>query len=150
MRVSRAGFLRTCGAAVLASGLDPLSCLAASDVLPAPVTEAAIPSGRFRLEDASAAAFRPYLKTTMAVSREDGTRVPLRLVRVTEGPAHGTFEQFSVMFDAPASTALPQGTYAVQHPSLGAFDLFIVPVGGSKARRAEYEACFSRRVNRGD
>jgi hypothetical protein len=98
------------------------------------------------MEDASAALFQPYLDTTFAARSSDGTRLPLVLARVTEQPITPNVEQFSLSFHARAGTRLPSGTHAFQHPALGAFDLFISPVGAS-AERTVYEACFSRHVN---
>jgi hypothetical protein len=84
------------------------------------------------------------LKTSFAVRSADGTRVRLVLAKVVERPVTKNVEQFSLIFHAPAGTAVPQGTHSFRHPALGAFDLFLVPIGASNGRRTVYQACFSR------
>jgi len=37
--------------------------------------------------------------------------------------------QFSLFFRGPRAALCPQGVYRVEHPELGAHDLFLVPVG---------------------
>ena len=54
-------------------------------------------------------------------------------------------EQFSLIFDGPASEEIEQGTFVVSHPDHGEFALFVVPTGPSGKRR-EYEASFTRLV----
>ncbi len=45
------------------------------------------------------------------------------------GGAKADRESFSVMLHAPKTWKLPQGTYRLVHPDLGALDLFLVPLG---------------------
>lgn len=101
------------------------------------------------MEDASAALFQPYLDTMFDVRTNEGTRLPLVLSRVTEQPVTRDVEQFSLSFHARGGATLPSGTHAFQHPALGAFYLFIAPVGAS-IERTEYEACFSRHLSAKD
>jgi uncharacterized protein DUF6916 len=126
---------------LLAPSLDAWPLLAATVDAPAAAANAGTPRGPFRLRDASAAHFRPLLKTSFAVRSTDGAPVALALARVIEGPPGKRFEQFSLMFHAPAGSPPLHGTYVFRHAALGAFDLFIAPVGDA---RATYEACFSR------
>ena len=49
---------------------------------------------------------------------------------------------FSVILQGPRDKALPQGTYAIEHPSRGRLDLFLVPIGQSAAA-IDYEAIFN-------
>jgi hypothetical protein len=78
----------------------------------------------------------------------------LQLAQVTPGPstpagAKGPhYENFSLIFHGTGSRLIPQGTYAFSHEQLGAFDLFIVPVG----REGEvilYQAVFNRLLGTG-
>lgn len=52
-------------------------------------------------------------------------------------------EQFSIIFRGPLDAPLMQRTYSMEHPQMGTFDIFLVPI-----RRADdglyYEACFAR------
>jgi hypothetical protein len=102
------------------------------------------PRASFRVDAASPSLFQPHLNTAFTVRSTAGTSLPLVLARVTERPLTCGVEQFSLSFHAPPGLPLPDGTHAFQHPALGAFDLFISPVGGGSAQCTEYEACFSR------
>ena len=69
--------------------------------------------------------------------------VGLTLVGVEARGGGAAYMQSSAYFEGPATTPLPQATYLVEHPLLGTFALFIVPI----ARRDDtlrYEACFTR------
>lgn len=52
-------------------------------------------------------------------------------------------EQFAIVFRGPLDAFLAQRTYQMEHPRMGTFDLFLVPI-----KRDEdgflYEACFAR------
>jgi hypothetical protein len=72
--------------------------------------------------------YAPLVGTTFAVG-PDG-EVPVELVSAIELPGPGTC--FSVIFRAAPDAPLDQRTYRVQHPSLGAFPLFLVPLGPSE------------------
>ena len=54
-----------------------------------------------------------------------------------------TRESFSLVFNGPPSPNLGQGTFAVQHPKLGNFSLFIVP-GIHSGFYRHYEANINR------
>jgi len=49
---------------------------------------------------------------------------------------------FSIVFVGPAEFVLPQHNYRLESVSLGAFDLFIVPIGRD-AGGVKYEAVFT-------
>ncbi|HYR63822.1 MAG TPA: hypothetical protein VET24_14480 [Actinomycetota bacterium] len=55
--------------------------------------------------------------------------------------APGFREPFSLQFLGPRSPVLPQGTYRLTHPKVGALDLFLVPIGASDAG-VTYEVVF--------
>lgn len=55
----------------------------------------------------------------------------------------GRDPSFGVAFVSEESGCLPQGTYALTHPSLGGIDVFLVPVGPSREGRMQYEASFN-------
>jgi len=149
VNVSRAGFLKICVAVLLgrAAGASSLFTSIGGPFAAAAPGRVGAP---FRVEDASASVFQPYLNTTFAVRSTGTTRLPLVLARVTERPLTHDVEQFSLSFHAPPGRLLPHGTHAFQHPALGAFDLFISPAGGGGAQRTVYEACFSRHLSAQD
>jgi hypothetical protein len=153
VKVSRARFLKICGVAALGEGVHASSLIRALAGSGVPVFAplAATPSvGRFPLQDASAHHFSPHVNSVFTVrSLAEG---PMRLVlaRVDEGPRTPGIEQFSLIFHGRADVAVDHATRTLHHPVLGAFDLFIAPVGRSSARSAVYEACFSRHVSTGE
>lgn len=51
-------------------------------------------------------------------------------------------QPFSLVFRGPGDSPLPQGTYRFEHGGLGAFDLFIVPIGPDRVG-LRYEAIFN-------
>ncbi len=51
-------------------------------------------------------------------------------------------QQFSVIFSTSTSEVYEQGVYAVSHPKLGEFELFLVPVSGDE-KGVHYEAVFT-------
>jgi hypothetical protein len=68
----------------------------------------------------------------------------LELVEATEvrpsgGPAARS--QFSIVFRGPSEPVLAQRIYAFEHDELGAFEIFIVPIGRDEAGTS-YEAAF--------
>ena len=74
--------------------------------------------------------------------------VPARLVAVESQTARGPKErsrreQFSLIFETQRGEPLPQGTYQLEHPSLGQFPLFLVPVGRGR-KGVELEAVVNR------
>jgi hypothetical protein len=145
MKISRAAFLKACGAALLGVRVDARALLDTSAQQSASTTPAAAGAG-FQMVSAGAERFRQQLNTSFAVHSGDGDRVQLVLAKVLESPITKNVEQFSLIFHAPAGTGMPHGTYAFQHDALADFDLFIVPVGAPSRRRALYQACFSRHL----
>lgn len=83
---------------------------------------------------------------TFRVLCDDGSTLDLELVSVTPGlvpPNDARRERvpFSVLFVGPLEPILPQRMYPFEHDELGAFDLFIVPLGPDDGRM-QYEAVF--------
>ena len=142
MTISRAGFVKVCGLALFGAGLDASSLEAFS--IASPTVDRARP---FRVLDATASLFRRQLDTAFDLCSADGASARLVLAEVNERPVTRNVEQFSVIFHAPPDCAIPDGIHTLHHASLGRFELFIVPVGASRARRTVYQACFSRAAN---
>jgi hypothetical protein len=51
-------------------------------------------------------------------------------------------ERFSIFFVGPPEPYLPQHIYSLAHEQMGAFDLFLVPIGGNE-KGFRYEAVFN-------
>jgi hypothetical protein len=143
--VSRAQFLKVCGLAFLGAGAD----IGVLHGLPGEAPTASAMPGRVRMQDATAQLFREHLNTEFRVQSADGISAGLVLAELSERDITKNVEQFSLIFHAPAGAALPGGTHTLQHSALGAFDLFMVPVGPG-VRRTVYQACFSRHLSARD
>ena len=137
--MSRAAFLKACSAALLGVRVDARALLDTGVQLqPERTIEPAGAAGAER--------FRRHLNTAFAVHTADGANVGFVLAKVSERPITKNVEQFSLIFHAPAGTAVAQGTHGFQHHGLGNLDLFIVPIGAPDDRRTVYQACFSRHL----
>ena len=71
----------------------------------------------------------------------------LTLAEVEVRPSPEGWECFALLF-VGAGPALPQWTYQVEHATMGAFPLFLGPVG-SGAAGLRYEAVFNRQAPAG-
>lgn len=93
--------------------------------------------GEATLED-----FEPRIGDAFAVGAA-GASVELVLhsaLGLGEWP--GGRQPFSLTFRGPTEPLLPQATYPVEHAELGAFALFVVPIG-QDAGGTLYEAVFT-------
>lgn len=51
-------------------------------------------------------------------------------------------ERFSVFFDGPPDSFLPQQNFRMRHERMGEFDIFLVPISGDQ-KGFRYEAVFN-------
>lgn len=90
--------------------------------------------------------FLPYINQIFRVRLDGVEPIALELVNVTEsGPKSrpDARRPFSLYFLGPVSPQyLVQRTYRLEHEQMGAFDLFIVPLG-PETGRMRYEAIFT-------
>ena len=89
--------------------------------------------------------FEPHRGTDFEARVDDEAERVLRLDEVTTyGPRPGAprAEPFSLVFSASGSV-LDQRTYRLEHPVLGALDIFLVPIGPDADGRIRYEAVFN-------
>ena len=68
---------------------------------------------------------------------------PLRVRLLESKPLQGPGTSFSLLFHGKLRAPLEQGIYRIEHPSLGAFDLFLEPVGRG-VRGQDIEAVINR------
>ena len=98
------------------------------------------------LEQLQSHDFLPYLNQTFTVRLDGIESIGLELVLVTEKGAGFRPEArrpFSLYFLGPVSSQyLLQHMYRLEHPELGALDIFLVPLGPERGRM-RYEAIFS-------
>lgn len=96
------------------------------------------------LDQVDRATFTPHLGETFEAIFTDG-RLPFTLAEVRPlGAARpgASREPFALTFHAPPKHRFPQHTYRLEHPILGAMELFLVQVGVD-AKAAHLEAVFS-------
>ena len=91
--------------------------------------------------------FARLLNTKFMLHVQPGLDVELELMEVTTGPVEkvGQGDCFSLVFRGPADIHLPQRIYTFEHPQIGSFDLFIVPI----RRHTDgfyYEVIFNRQT----
>ncbi len=87
--------------------------------------------------------FQPLVGSPLAAGYE-GSSQPLELL--TAEPARdragAARTGFSLLFRGAPAPVLQQGVYRMMHPTLGALDIFLVPVG-SDPQGVQYEAIFN-------
>ncbi len=102
------------------------------------------------LETFTASTFQPLVRECFRVHPGEAPPVELELLQVTlltaSGPGWQTVprrrDPFSLLFRGPQAPVLPQKIHRFEHPALGSFDLFIVPIRAG-AEGTEYEAIFT-------
>ena len=87
--------------------------------------------------------FAENVSSAFHVRNQDGLPVSLELVECRAGAARADYEIFSLMFKGPRDTVLPQRIHEVEHPVLGTFPLFLVPVRQDHDG-TYYESVFNR------
>ena len=89
--------------------------------------------------------FSRHLNSTFKLNLEDHT-LELRLVEVKAympgKNEQAGMERFSIYFDGPGDTRLPQSVYSLTHEQMGQFDIFLVPISGDE-KGFRYEAVFN-------
>jgi hypothetical protein len=97
------------------------------------------------LEKFEVGTFAPHLGETFRIQANDSAWAEMTLIEATalgEGaPAAGRRAPFSIVFRGPRDPVLPQQIYRMEHAALGAFDLFLVPIGPDR-EGMRYEAVF--------
>ena len=78
---------------------------------------------------------------TFTATAEGGRTLTLTLTQADS--YQGSRTRFSLVFSDTAPDHVPQQTLAVEHPDIGAFPLFVVPLGPGPDGRMRYEAVFS-------
>lgn len=101
------------------------------------------------------ATFAPHVSDIFRITLTPSATLPVTLIAVNDlvaralpaalGAAPPRGESFSIIFHGPRAPQLTQGTYEFAHDTIGAFALFIVPIGAD-ADGIRYEAVFNRMV----
>ena len=97
------------------------------------------------VEDFTVSTFSELVGSPFSLRLDDGSALELELVDATPAPSHpGEARErapFSIVFRGPTEPVLPQRIYPLENETLGAFELFIVPVGPDESGM-QYEAVF--------
>jgi hypothetical protein len=142
MTTNRRQFLVGCSTLTMAASLTPASVLAA------PFRTRSVSLERISLEK-----FAMCRGANFRVLREGSVAAGLRLVEVAPwqpsypqmpGAEDGQNEKFSLLFQGINGGALDQDTYLFEHPGIGQFAMFIVPIRTMDANHDYYEAVFNR------
>jgi len=155
MSISRRRFLRAGSVAALAAAV-PLKRTPSvagqgirkdqdgnpSDVLPASIVNSPL---SYYTKDA----FSAYLNSTFLVQAVGLGTIEVTLTQISDTASAGVASQtgqecFSLLFESSNSSALPQGTYGVEHAALGSFALFLVPGGADANGGQSYVAIVNR------
>ena len=93
------------------------------------------------LENFRVGTFSGHLGTSFRIYPDDSSTLDLALVSATE-LNEGSERPFSIVFRGPRDALLPQRIYRMEHEEIGAFDIFLVPIGPDEVGLL-YEAIFN-------
>lgn len=105
------------------------------------------------MEQISPEDFARQLNSTFVVHAERSGSVKLLLVEVKPAVVSPNAsphsedarnEKFALLFRGAPASPLSQDTYAFEHPRIGSFAMFIVPIGCLDQSHCYYEAIFNR------
>ena len=101
------------------------------------------------LDQLTFATFVTLLRSHFRVHLGPSAVLELELVEATcaptaqGSPKHPASESFSLIFAGPAAQPLTQKIYLFEHETIGAFELFIVPITTERGT-LRYQAVFNR------
>jgi hypothetical protein len=99
------------------------------------------------LESLTVDSFSPAVGDAFTVASGDPGELEIELTeaKAYEAAADAPSENrapFGLRFRGPTDPVMPQGTYALEHSSLGTLEIFLVPIG-QDASGTTYEAIFA-------
>ena len=94
------------------------------------------------LASASAENFQALIEQTFRINGDDQHALVLVEVESRKRVLESGRAPFTLLFRAQSSEVMPQGTYRLEHESLGSIDLFLVPIGQDDSH-VQYEAIFN-------
>jgi len=124
-------FLKSASASLAVSGLGLHATLAAADTV----------ANAFAWSHASAEALvgQSFWLNHPALG---ALAITLSAVRVPARNPDPRLDQFSLVFRMPAAPAVAEGTYEMDHPAIGRFDLYLTP-SGRDAEGASFRSDFT-------
>src|ERR1700733_10220155 len=123
------------------------------------VAESTAPFWKKRsLREIPCSAFASQLNTPFRIQAASGGTIKVTLAEVKvrpekplkpgrRPPPDAGNEKFSLVFSGSRGELLAQDTYPFEHPTLGRFDLFIVPVFTRNLAKINYEGVVNRPRN---
>jgi hypothetical protein len=97
------------------------------------------------LETFEIGTFAPHLGEKFRIQAADSPWAEMTLIEATalgqDTASAGRRAPFSIVFRGARDRVLPQRIYRVEHEAIGAFDLFLVPIGPDQ-EGMRYEAVF--------
>lgn len=95
------------------------------------------------LENFTVGTFSGRIGETFRIRSGASRALDLSLVSATAlGESSERGRPFSILFRGPEDYVLPQGIYRLEHAQIGAFEIFLVPIGPDEAGM-RYEAVFN-------
>jgi hypothetical protein len=88
------------------------------------------------------ATYVPLVGSTFRIHRSQSSSLSVKLVSATRLPSE-VGESFSLIFRGHGNAKLGQATHTIEHPRLGEFPLFLVPVGPA-FKGQDFEAIVNR------
>ena len=140
-RVSRTGLLKLGAAAAFVFGVGPAARAVAADDAPAKGVAVDLRTRVRGPRHLRLATYVPLVGSAFRIHQEEASSLKVTLVSATRLPAAG--ESFSLVFRGAADAAVGQQTYTLEHPRLGRFPLFIVPVGPA-TKTQDFQAIVNR------
>jgi hypothetical protein len=125
--VSRSGLLKLGAVAALVLGAGPAARAAAGSPAPAASDTGSVATRVRGPRYLRLATYVPLVGSTFAIHRPGALPLSVRLTSATRLPGVG--ESFSLIFRGHGNAKLAQQVYNLEHPRLGSFPLFLVPVG---------------------
>lgn len=96
------------------------------------------------LSDLRHGTFVPLIGETFRASVDEAVSVDLELTEATQAKGENRPDHaFSIVFRGPSQSLLSQGTYELEHATLGSLPIFLVPIAQQDSGFL-YEAVFTR------
>jgi Domain of unknown function (DUF6916) len=125
--LSRSGLLKLGAVAALVLGAGPAAKALEGASAPAATDDPAVATRVRGPRHLRLATYVPLVGSTFTIHRTGASPLSVKLAAATR--LHGVGESFSLIFRGHANAKLGQNTYNLEHPILGTFPLFVVPIG---------------------
>ena len=141
--MSRTGLLKLGAVAALVLGAGPAAkALESTSAAPTATEAEGVAAPRVRgPRYLRLGTYVPLVGSTFRIHRDGALPLSVKLASATR--LEGVGESFSLIFRGHANARLEQQVYDFEHPSLGTFPLFVVPVGRA-AKGRDFQVIVNR------